>query len=205
MQTHDEVFYLWRDAVGQRRLIPPFHVTHIDAHGDLGFGDCSYVYLMTELLFQEPEDRHFPETGDRGLGESNYLAFAIACRWISDLVYAFNPGGGSDVFPYYRRAFERDADDVQLAALTLEQLEHLKQIYPEQRHDELQRFRESVAEHLEPPVPVRTMPWKAFHADGPFDAVFLARSPAYAPAEADVLYDEIRHRFIDEEAELFAD
>lgn len=202
VETHDEVFGLWRDSVQAGQLETPFHVTHVDAHGDLGFGDASYVYLLTELLFEEPENRSFPKTGGTGLGESNYLAFAIACRWVSDLAYVFNEGGGSDVFPYYREGFDRDATGVQLVALTPAEWEFLKQIYPEQRQAELQRFRESVADRLEPLVPVKELPWKKFRAEAPFDAVFLARSPAYTPLAADLIYDEIRRRFIDEDAEL---
>ena len=81
----------WREAVRNDALQTRFHVTHVDAHGDVGYGDPSYVYLMTELLFLGLKERDSPKTGDRGLAESNFLAFAIACRWISELVYvAFN-------------------------------------------------------------------------------------------------------------------
>ena len=96
--THDEVFPLWRAASNAGRIATPFHVTHVDAHGDLGFGDASYVCLMTELLHMPAEDRSDP----RRLEESNYLAFAIACRWIHDLDYVFCDGGGGDVFPSTR-------------------------------------------------------------------------------------------------------
>lgn len=199
VETHEQLFPIWRRAIKDGRLEPPFHVTHVDAHGDLGFGDASYVYLMTELLFAKPVDRQHPRTGERGLAESNYLAFAIACRWISDLVYVFCPGGGDDVFPYYRAGFDRRANAIQLAALSRNELERLKELSREQSKTELERFRDSLAGRLEPAVPLATLPWRAFRAMGRFDAIFLARSPSYAPAEADVIYDEIRGRFIDED------
>ena len=59
-------------------LTPPFHVTHVDAHADLGLGDAGYVYLLTELLLEDPRDRWWPRTGTTGLNDANHLAFAIA-------------------------------------------------------------------------------------------------------------------------------
>jgi len=35
---------------------------------------------------------------------------------------------------------------------------------------------------------------------GEYRPLFLARSPAYTPPQADVIFEEIRGRFIDEEA-----
>src|ERR1019366_8668845 len=46
IEHHDEAFARWRDAVGDGMLVPPFHVTHIDAHADLGLGDAGYVHLI---------------------------------------------------------------------------------------------------------------------------------------------------------------
>ena len=101
-------------------LQPPFHVTHVDAHADLGLGDSGYVYLMTSLLFAPPESRLHPAppTGKTGLTEGNFLLFAIACRWINDLEYVYGEGGGEDELPCVMQGFDRSADHVQLAAMT---------------------------------------------------------------------------------------
>ena len=53
---------------------------------------------------------------------------------------------------------------------------------------------------LEPPVPLAIAKARNFCADQPYDFIFLARSPAFTPAEADPIYDLIRERFIDEQA-----
>ncbi len=37
-----------------------------------------------------------------------------------------------------------------------------------------------------------------FRATEPFDLVCIARSPAFTPASADAIYDEIRGRYIEE-------
>jgi hypothetical protein len=80
VKNHGELFFRWRDAIDEGLLVPPFHVTHVDAHADLGGGDAGYVYLLTELLLKPVEERRSPRVGDDGLGDGNYLAFAIANR-----------------------------------------------------------------------------------------------------------------------------
>lgn len=39
-ERHDELFWLWREAISDGLLVPPFDVTHLDAHADLGLGDA---------------------------------------------------------------------------------------------------------------------------------------------------------------------
>jgi hypothetical protein len=64
VEHHGQLFPLWRDAIDAGVLTPPFQVTHVDAHADLGLGDSSYVYLMTDVLFRAPGERRFPRVGD---------------------------------------------------------------------------------------------------------------------------------------------
>ena len=89
VETHDECFWIWKEMIASRTLIPPVDVVHIDAHADLGSGDSSYIYIFTDILNKPIEERHNPEsryyinTNDReyaGISEGNYLSFAIACR-----------------------------------------------------------------------------------------------------------------------------
>lgn len=105
VEHHGELFGCWRAAIEAGVLKPPFSVTHIDAHADLGLEDNGYVYLMTSLLHCDLKDRSNPKIGPGGLGDGNYLAFAIACRWISTIDYVFPPGGGDDVLPTSGRDF----------------------------------------------------------------------------------------------------
>jgi len=94
VEHHGEVFRRWRSAIRHGFLPVPFHVTHVDAHADLGLGDAGYVSLVTELLHREVEERAGDEEDPAGLGGGNLLAFAIACRWISELDYVHNDEGG---------------------------------------------------------------------------------------------------------------
>jgi hypothetical protein len=93
VERHAELFWLWDAAIRDDVLEPPLSVTHVDAHADLGLGDAGYVHLMSDLLFRPPESRRWPKMGDDGLGDGNWLSYAIACRWVGDLTYVFNRRG----------------------------------------------------------------------------------------------------------------
>jgi hypothetical protein len=185
-ENHAELFPLWRAAITRGMLVPPFHVTHIDVHADLGLGDVGYQYLLTELLREPPENRQYPSVGPSSLNDANHLAFAIACRWIADLVYVFGEGGGSDELPLVMQDFD-PASHIQLATLSQQQIS-----------DYLYQQDKPTPEHLEPAVPYRSTRWEEFFAEGPFDFVCLTRSPPYTPVTADPLFDRIREAFIDE-------
>jgi hypothetical protein len=126
--------------------------------------------------------RSAPDAVDPALDFGNWLAFAVACQWISDLDYVFCPGGGSDMFPYY---MTEDGTGVQIRAATVEQLRDA------QRGEPMQGV-------PDPVVPVRQIRAEEFRVDGAYDAIVLCRSPGYTPASADAIFDLIRHEFIDE-------
>jgi hypothetical protein len=185
-KNHGELFPLWRSAIDDGRLEAPFHVTHLDAHADLGVGEPGLTYLVTELLLQRPEDRRYPRTGENGLNDANHLAFAIACRWIHDLVYVYGEGGGIDDSPLVMESFDVNATRIQLASL---------------HYGDLERWRDDdkpAPIHVEPAIPYRKTHWESFQADRPYDFVCLTRSPPYTPVTADPIFDAIRATFIDE-------
>jgi hypothetical protein len=187
VENHGELFELWARAIDTGKLTPPLSVTHVDAHSDLGLGDATYVVLLTEVLFLPIEERRCRAA--KLVNDGNYLAFAIACRWLSDLTLVRNGLGGGrpgDLFPYYMESL--DADNIQLEAMTPEQLGR-------RRSDQ-----SYVVEAADPKVPLRHMAWREFSTSAPFDVICLARSPDYTPAELDPLFAEIRERFIDEAA-----
>jgi hypothetical protein len=187
-EEHDRAFKSWRELVAISQLETPFHVTHVDAHGDMDMGGRGYKYLMTELLFEKPEERLRPREGDDGLNPGNYLLFAIACRWISDLTYVFNPGGGSDIPGYHKQNWDWNADVIQLKAIDPEDFSVLLG----SRHPE--------PVHLEPPVPLKEIKAVDYVAPAGFDFIFLARSPEYTPEASDAIFYEIRDRYIDQAA-----
>lgn len=186
-ENHGELFPLWRGVVESRALTPPFHVTHVDAHADLGLGDAGYSYLMTSLLYEPVGERVHPTVDSMsGLNDGNFLLFAIACHWIGELHYVFGAGGGSDELVLAMEGFNPKAERIQLSAMSKSQLNSLLH-----HHDR------TLIPSEEPTVPYRSLRWEQFQTDGPYDFVCLTRSPPYTPATADVLYDAIRGAFID--------
>jgi hypothetical protein len=185
-ENHGDLFYEWRTAIAAGLLVPPFHVTHVDAHADLGLGDAGYLYLLNELLLVSPEERTDPPRDNLGLTDGNHLAYAVACRWIAELDYVYCPGGGSDELHLVMQNHDRDADFIQLSPMTAEE------------HRELHLPADPVVlEEPEPPVPYRSFPAEDYTADGRFDFVCLTRSPPYTPETADRLFELICDEFID--------
>lgn len=186
VENHGEVFGKWRSLIEAGRLHPPFHVTHVDAHGDLSMGEIGYKHVLTELVHLPPERR--PATAAARVGDGDYLAHAIGCRWINDLDYVYNRGGGSDVHPYFWENFDRHCSTIRLAALTEEDIQTL-----------FSRETPTVT-YGEPRVPLRQIRSEAYTSSAAFDLMFLAHSKPFTPAEADSLYVAIREQFIDEAA-----
>jgi hypothetical protein len=193
VENHGEVFGVWRSAIAEGRLSVPFEVTHVDAHADLGLGDYGYMHLMTELLYREPEYRVRPKEGEAGLGDGNFLAFAIACRWISELTYIYNDEGGRDLMTYHLEGFDPEASNIELKAMEQSEIENLLGLLA-------RKDRPIKVDRREPRVPFRHGSWRDFHAERPFDLVCLARSPTYTPPGADAIFDAIRERFVDTSA-----
>jgi hypothetical protein len=189
-ERHDELFSRWRTLIETGILTPPFHVTHVDAHADLGLGDSGYVYLMTSLLAAPPADRWYPTPppGSTGITEGNFLLFAIACRWINDLEYVYGEDGGEDELSCVMEGFDRAGDRVQLVAMTEMAFRNwnfgLSGCQP-------------VISHYEPAVDYRSGRWEQFYIEQPYDLVCLTRSPRYTPSTADPLYEAIATAFIE--------
>lgn len=57
VEHHGQVFAKWRQLIVDGVLTPPFHVTHVDAHGDLSFGEIGYQALLTEVLHLPVDER----------------------------------------------------------------------------------------------------------------------------------------------------
>jgi hypothetical protein len=155
VEHHGELFMLWRDAIERGVMTPPFHVTHVDAHADLGLGEYGYAYLMTDLLFEPPDRRRHPPLGNEGLTDGNWLSFAVACRWISRLTYVFNRDGeAGDIHPYLMEGFDPHAAHLELAAMHRSELDKLLSGSTTQ----------AVVHHREPKVPFDAVPWREFEA-----------------------------------------
>lgn len=184
VEHHREVFTKWQHLIAAGILEVPFHVTHVDAHADLSYGEIGYQYVLTTLVHMPVEQR--ARAAATRVTSGDYLAHAIGCRWVADVVYVFCPGGGDDVHPYMRENFNRDASALRLSALSTAQVQALlENRTPQVTYDE-------------PRVPLVEVRAADYQGDDSFDFVFLARSPEFTSAAADTLFEAIRSEFINE-------
>ena len=165
--THDGALTYWKELMDAGQLKAPFHVTHVDAHSDLGVGYPGPGYVLCNVLALPPKrrlelDRFHQE---RKLDEANYLLFALAARIVGALENV-------------RRPFSRN--DVPPQLLTLDGAHiRLPQSFPD------------LFERINGPEP--GIPYKEYKEDGsfqaaaPYEYMSLAISPRYAPQEADAL------------------
>jgi hypothetical protein len=169
-ETHDGALTYWKARMDAGKLAAPFHVTHVDAHSDLGIGKPGPAFVLESVITRPPEKR--VEIGryyeENKLDEANYLLFALAFRWISSLDNVRNPASRADMPG--RFCFE---DSIRLSSSAAALIPALD-------------FRE-------PEIPFHVFhDWRDFRAEAPYDLATLALSPRYAPREADALADVFR-------------
>jgi hypothetical protein len=179
---HDEVFYYLRELQENNNFELTFDIDHLDAHGDIGHGDASHLYISSELLHLPVEDRCYPIIGGmQGLGAGNYLSFAIACRWLSSLNYITRPKWNKDIAWFHFRSFDISTNIIEMKKYTLEQLEEFK-IFCLPEH--MIKFNPV---EIEPEVPFLFIDSSTFESDGNYDFVFLTQSPGFTPESSDEL------------------
>lgn len=166
--THDGALRFWQARMAEGTLAAPFHVTHVDAHSDLGIGHPGPGYVLNGVLPQLVDKRADLSRyyALHQLDEANYLLFALAFRWLSSLDNVRSPKSRQDI-PQALLAPER-ADCIQLSSFASRLMEEKN--------------------GREPLIPFSVYAdYRTFQCDEPFDFVTLAISPRYAPAEADAL------------------
>src|SRR5699024_5735261 len=86
-ETHDGALFFWKERLEAGKLQMPFHVTHVDAHSDLGIGRPGPAYVLETVLALPPQARFDLSryVREEKLDEANYLLFALALRYVSSL------------------------------------------------------------------------------------------------------------------------
>ena len=167
-ETHDGALAFWKARLDEGSLTAPFHVTHIDAHSDLGIGRPGPGFVLCSVLCQSPQSRadiarYYAQSQ---LDEANYLLFALAFRWIASLENVRAPRSRPDM----PRELQMGASQGAL---------------------HLSSFASRLLEGKngpEPAVPYREYAdHRLFRAEKAYDFVTVAVSPRYAPKEADAL------------------
>lgn len=175
IKHHDEAFFFWRELINKNLLEPPFEVIHVDAHADLGLGDASWAYILSDLLSLPPAERINPKTnGMYGLGFGNYLAFSIACRWISHLTFVLHPKWENDLPFSLLKDFDDSSGAIQLKLF-------------DKKDIDVDRIRKAKPISVEPEVPLKLQRYYDYVTREPFDYIILCQSPGYTPSSADKL------------------
>ncbi len=170
--THDKALGYWVELMRSGALLAPFHVTHIDAHSDLGIGYPGPGYVLYNVLSLPPRrrlelDRFYRE---KKLDEANYLLFALAARIVGSLENV-------------RRPFSREDMPANILMQNGTAI-RLPQSFP------------SLFEKVNGSEPI--IPYREYKEDGsffaaaPYDFMSLAISPRYSPREADGLISVFR-------------
>ncbi len=178
---HHEVFYSWRESIQNGRLTVPFDVVHIDAHSDTGNGDWSCEYLMSEILDMPVDKRMYPKEDKNGfisLGAGNYLAFALACRWIKSVTFVTPQKWSNDLGTLYCKNFDPESGSFQLKKYNAEQIEELVTVKPRPDIQPLD---------VEPEVPYCIVSSEDFQSSGDYSFMSLTQSPSFTPLSSDEL------------------
>lgn len=184
VETHKEVYFLWRDLIQSGQLTTPFDVVHVDGHADLGMGDSSYVYIQEEWILENDKFKDPKLGGWSGLGSGNYLAFAIANGWVSSLTYVSHEDEPDDL----NRMFFKDWN---AASGFVEIKQVVKGDFYEasiSMRDEKIRYKPVVT------IPFRRVSLSQYSTNLAFDYAFVAKSPAYTPVELDFVNTLIEKR-----------
>ena len=192
---HDELFVHLRGEIENGRLPTSLGFVHADAHADLGIQTPSFSFVLSEWLARPLNERRFPPTtGGHRLANWSWLLYALACGWIRNLTYVHHPAIDGDDIPIGLLG----GDDPELEGRRLsEDFVWLRQLPREFMTDPIRRAYEYIAVRDEARIPFRRIRVDRFRAEGPFDRVYITRSPSYTPASADGLFDLIR-TYIDE-------
>lgn len=167
-ETHDMALDYW-----QAHGAFPMHVTHIDAHSDLGIGRPGPAFVLESVITRAPDRRgEITEYREKKrLDEANYLLFAVAFRWISSLDNVRNPNSRPDMPAFCRKN-----------TLMLES--SAGRLLP-------------MLNHHEPEIPFNVYDnWQTFKADSHYDFATMAISPRYAPESADFIIDIFREYIV---------
>jgi len=195
VRLHHEAFHVWRDWINAGKICQPFTVIHVDAHADLGLGESGYVYLLTDLLGLPVPQRNRPDEGPCGMNEANYLAFAVANRWISELIYVAAPTVTPDRDLATPNAWMPNDLPRVLFHRHDPRTGYLELKHYATKKDAVSaacgRDRDVAEVACEPRIPFRAMRASEFSFAG-FSHMIVAQSPRYTPQVADSLLGVIQ-------------
>jgi hypothetical protein len=176
VKKHHKAFFFWRDLIKEKKVEVPFELVHIDAHSDLGVADWGWIYITSDLLHKPIEERIFPdESLLYGINEANYLAFALACRWISKLTLVIHPKWENDLIKIYFKDYDFTSGFIQLKRFN--KIELLDKSFDIDIKGSIN----------EPEIPVELIRLRDYKSIEPFTILTCSHSKNYTPRKSDAL------------------
>jgi hypothetical protein len=135
-------------------------------------------------LHKPPKERIFPNDSLlKGINEGNYLAFALACRWINKLTFVIHPKWKNDLIEVYFKDFDFQSNNIQLKKF------NQKELF-EKSFDS-----EPSSVEMEPEIPVEFIPLLDYKNMQPFTVLTLSHSKEYTPKTSDKLIRIVKQYF----------
>ena len=162
----------------------PSKLVHVDAHDDLGVGDCAYSYLLTDWLHEPRDKRPPPKRGDDGLNLGNWLAFAAAAGFVESVEFIPRWYPPSYILQCY---FDKDPVHAERMRFCPISPEDLSTNFCQHGLKQWRSFLRSQEART-------TVSWmitelRNFAMESHPDFVFFCQSPAYTPATADTILE----------------
>lgn len=185
VEHHHEIFYFWRELILNGELTVPFDVIHVDAHSDLGLGDASWHYIMTEYLHKNINDRIYPENLEYShrmyrFDYGNYLTFAVACNWVNSIHFIPHTSWENDLPITIFKNYDEKTNTIQLKKFNKNETLYFNQI---RKYKPISYEREvpfTINENLE------------IGEKDKIDYIGLSISPGYTVKESDTLINTIK-------------
>lgn len=203
---HNESLFFWEEQIDSANLQIPFQVVHVDSHADLGLGVAGVSEFLQEgILLLDPEVRRkirsFEFNGKiQEITIGDYLLWAIAYRYISEIDYCANPHGEKDDYCWDTLKDFKENYIFDKPVTNYIQLKYNPRMdLPNYSDDEyIQRKYLEECTLFEPEVSLNIYPQITdVSYDGKFDYVTFAISPNYTPQNADFIIEIIKE-YIDQ-------
>lgn len=199
---HKEALYFWEELMDNKKLKRPFEVIHIDSHSDLSYGDTGYAYVYNKVSrFDLNERRNYVRNQQPNskikITSGNYLLYAIAFGYISELVYCTNPNR----CPRCKEESGRDYNEKILKYQENEFINGISKNYIQICYNKDKEFDKIYSEkdrnaYIEGAICDSEVKFtiinrldKMQFSDMKFDFINIAQSPEYTPEEADFILD----------------
>lgn len=143
-------------------------------------GDASWVDMIERVAAPMPRRRD-PPSGNAGLNQGSWLAYAVAAELVSDVVYVYPDGWGNDLHPLYFPNRNMSAGRLLMKAYTRDGLPKSGTV------PDYERLCDMAPDFTLPPVPFSMVTLDDYVTPAPFDVGLLRHSADFTPEASDRL------------------